>query len=140
MTDKTVALMYEYIKGQKVQMEEHMLSATELASMYGLMTLKHKPNAWLVTQILSDYVRDTNLNVAEYYYPHKRGVMRVYPEIVYKKPLDDFVFDLEPFKNKIYVAKYEKKKIHFQYAKFEKLEKDIVIPLTSIKFGNRKEN
>ena len=121
--------MYEYIKGQKVQMEEHMLSATELASMYGLETLKHKPNAILVGLILSDYVKDTNLNIAEYYYPHKKGVMRVYPEILYKKVLEKFVFDLEPFKQKVYVSKYERRKVKFIYAKFEKTEEPVIIPI-----------
>lgn len=113
--------VYEYIKGKKVQVEEHMLSATELASMYGLYTLNNNPNGLLVSQILSDYVRDTNLNVAEYYYPHNRGVMRVYPEIVYSKPLLDFCFDLKDGDEKIYVAKYEKKKINFIFKKTTKV-------------------
>ena len=122
--------VYEYIKGKKVQMEEHMLSATELASMYGLYTLKHNPNGLLVSQILADYVQDTNLNVAEYYYPHNKGVMRVYPEIVYTKPLFDFCFDLEDGDVKIYVAKYEKKKINFVFKK----------PVKIVQYGQRKEN
>lgn len=110
-------------------MEEHMLSATELASIYGLETLKHKPNAILVGLILFDYVKDTNLNIAEYYYPHKKGVMRVYPEMLYKKALEKFVFDLEPFKQKVYVSKYERRKVKFIYAKFEKAEKSVIIPI-----------
>lgn len=145
MTDKMTALMYEYIKGQKVQMEEHMLSATELASMYRLETLKHKPNAILVGLILSDYVKDTNLNIAEYYYPHKKGVMRVYPEVLYRKALEEFVFDLEPFKQKVYISRYEKRKVKFIYAKFEELKEPVVIPIGmhtrfNTNFDTRKEN
>lgn len=108
-------LMYEYIKGKKVQMEEHMLSATELAQLFGLYTLNNNPNGLLVAQILSDYVEDTNLNVSEYYYPHRKGVLRVYPELVYRKALYDFVFNLEDGEKKVYVSKHEKKKINFIY-------------------------
>lgn len=122
-------VMYEYIKGKKVQMEEHMLSATELASMFGLYTLNHNPNGLLVSQILSDYVQETNLNIAEYYYPHSRGAMRVYPEIVYRKALSDFVFDFEDGDKKVYVSKYEKKKINFVFK----------TPIKVIPYGKRKE-
>lgn len=100
-------------------MEEHMLSATELAKMYGLYTLNNNPNGLLVYHILATYVKDSNLNISEYYYPHGRGVMRVYPSIVYTKPLMDFVFDLEENKEYIYVANTPqgKSKINYKYIK-----------------------
>ena len=59
---------YKYIKGHEVVMDEHMLSATELAKIYGLYTLNNNPNGLLVTRILADYVSSNNLNVSEYYY------------------------------------------------------------------------
>ena len=54
---------YKYIKGHEVVMDEHMLSATELAKIYGLYTLNNNPNGLLVTRILADYVSSNNLNV-----------------------------------------------------------------------------
>lgn len=87
--------MYKYIKGHEVFMEEHMLSATELAKLFGLYSTNDKPHGLLVKHILADYVKDNNLNISEYYYAHGHGVMRVYPSMVYQKALLDFVFDLK---------------------------------------------
>lgn len=106
---------YRYIKGHEVFMEEHMLSATELAKLFGLYTLNNNPNGLLVSHILADYVRDSNLNVSEYYYPHGHGVMRVYPSIVYQKVLNDFVFDLEEGKEYTYVIHGENGKSKLNY-------------------------
>lgn len=111
--------MYKYIKGKEVLMEEHMLSATELAKQFGLYTVNGKPNGMLVTNILADYVKNSNLNVSDYYYPHGHGVMRVYPSIVYLKALNDFVFDLEEDVEYNYVieGKNGKSRIHFKHKK-----------------------
>lgn len=112
----TNSYVYEYIKGKKVSSNEHMFSATELAKKYGLFTFNMNPNGFLVSRLLSDYVIDNNLNVAEYYYPHSHGVMRVYPEMVYRKALSDFCFNLEENKEYVYVSRYpEKVKINYQY-------------------------
>lgn len=118
--------MYKYIKGKEVFMQEHMLSSTELARLFGLYTLNNNPNGLLVTRILADFVRDSNLNVSDYFYPHGRGVMRVYPEIVYRKALNDFVFDLENGKEYSYVThdKYGKHRINYKY--FEKRNGNVI--------------
>ena len=110
---------YTYIKGHKVVMDEHMLSATELAKIYGLYTLNNNPNGLLVTRILADYVSSNNLNVSEYYYPHKQGVMRVYPSFIYEKALTDFVFRLEEDKEYVYIVdnRNEKRKINYKFKK-----------------------
>ena len=110
---------YKYIKGHKVVMDEHMLSATELAKIYGLYTLNNNPNGLLVTRILADYVSSNNLNVSEYYYPHKQGVMRVYPSFIYEKALTDFVFRLEEDKEYVYIVdnRNEKRKINYKFKK-----------------------
>lgn len=92
-----------------------MLSATELAKLFGLYTLNNNPNGLLVSHILADYVKDSNLNVSEYYYPHGRGVMRVYPSMVYQKVLNDFVFDLEEGKEYTYVINTERGKSRLNY-------------------------
>lgn len=110
-----------------------MLSATELASIYGLYTVSGNPNGLLVSQILSDFVHDTNLNVSEYYYVHGHGVMRVYPKLVYEEALGNFVFDLRQGEQAIYVVKSEKKKINFVYNEPQ-------IGNKIIQYGKRKEN
>ena len=110
---------YKYIKGHEVVMDEHMLSATELAKIYGLYTLNNNPNGLLVTRILADYVSSNNLNVSEYYYPHRQGVMRVYPSFIYEKALTDFVFRLEEDKEYVYIVdnRNEKRKINYKFKK-----------------------
>lgn len=109
--------MYNYIKGCKVLMEEHMLSATELAKIFGLYTLNDNPNAALISCILADYVKESNLNISEYYYPHSHGVMRVYPSVVYQKVLNDFVFDLKEDMEYSYIVNEAngKKRISYKY-------------------------
>lgn len=107
--------VYEYIKGQTVTLTEHMLSATELAKRYGLYTLNNHPNGMLVSNILADYVKENNLNVAEYYYPHSRGCMRVYPAQIYHNALSDFIFPLEPNVEYTYQSKARKSKINYKY-------------------------
>ena len=110
---------YKYIKGHEAEMDEHMLSATELAKIYGLYTLNNNPNGLLVTRILADYVSSNNLNVSEYYYPHRQGVMRVYPSFIYEKALTDFVFRLEEDKEYVYIIdnRNEKRKINYKFKK-----------------------
>ena len=110
---------YKYIKGHEEVLDEHMLSATELAKIYGLYTLNNNPNGLLVTRILADYVSSNNLNVSEYYYPHKQGVMRVYPSFIYEKALTDFVFRLEEDKEYVYIIdnRNEKRKINYKFKK-----------------------
>ena len=111
--------MYKYIKGHEVLVDEHMLSATELAKIYGLYTLNNNPNGLLVTRILADYVSSNNLNVSEYYYPHRQGVMRVYPSFIYEKALTEFVFRLEEDKEYVYIVdnRNEKRKINYKFKK-----------------------
>ena len=107
--------VYEYIKGQTVTLTEHMLSATELAKRYGLYTLNNHPNGMLVTNILADYVKENNLNVSEYYYPHSRGCRRVQPAQIYPNALSDCIFPLEPNVEYTYQSKARKSKINYKY-------------------------
>lgn len=120
--------MYKYIKGHEVLIEEHMLSATELAKMFGLYTLNNNPNGFLVSCILADYIKDSNLNIYDYYYPHSRGVMRVYPSIVYDKVLYNFVFDLEENKEYVYVTRNgdRKSKINYKYKRPRTYDNNII--------------
>ena len=107
--------VYEYIKGQTITSTEHMLSATELAKCYGLYTLNNNPNGMLVTNILADYIENNNINVAEYYYPHSKGCMRVYSAHIYHPALLDFTFSLEPGIEYTYQSKVRKIRIKYRY-------------------------
>ena len=107
--------MYEYIKGKKVECEEHMLSASEIATIYGIQTENNQPHSLMIAAILRQYVANSNLNIAEYYYPHSRGCMRVYPELLWKPAMSDFIYynDLDVDNNqqtRIYKVDSEKKK------------------------------
>lgn len=129
--------MYKYIQGKEVLLKEHMLSATELAKVYGLYTLNNNPNGFLVSRILADYISDKNLNIAEYYYPHSRGVMRVYPAIVYDAALSNFVFDLQDGNEYTYIIKEEGKKSRINYK--YKARQNQIISMTERRKQNVKE-
>lgn len=120
--------VYEYIKGQTVTLTEHMLSATELARRYGLYTLNNNPNGVLITNILADYVKENNLNIAEYYYPHSKGCMRVYPAQLYHEALLDFTFPLESGVEYTYQSKARRSKIRYKYKQSKQNQN--VIPMT----------
>lgn len=131
--------MYEYIKGKKIDCEEHMLSASEIATMYGIQTENKQPHSLMIAAILREYVSKSNLNIAEYYYPHSRGCMRVYPEILWKPAMSEFMYynDLDVDNNKnsrIYKVDSEKKK--FVYVHNSEKIRPRVISLE----GRRKHN
>lgn len=114
--------MYEYIKGKKIQEEEHMLSASEIATMYGIQTENKQPHSLMIATILREYVNKTNLNIAEYYYPHSKGCMRVYPELLWKPAMSDFMYynnlDIDNDKqSRVYKIDSEKKKFIYVHNK-----------------------
>ena len=116
--------MYEYIKGKKIQEEEHMLSASEIATMYGIQTENKQPHSLMIAAILREYVNKTNLNIAEYYYPHSKGCMRVYPELLWKPAMSDFIYynnlDIDNDKqSRVYKIDSEKKKFVYVHNKPE---------------------
>lgn len=113
--------MYEYIKGKKIECDEHMLSASEIATMYGIQTESKQPHSLMVSAILREYVRKTNLNIAEYYYQHSRGCMRVYPELLWKPAMSEFMYynnlDIDNKKQTgIYKIDSEKKKFAYVHS------------------------
>lgn len=116
--------MYEYIKGKKIQTEEHMLSASEIAVMYGIQTENKQPHSLMIAAILREYVNKTNLNIAEYYYPHSKGCMRVYPELLWKPAMSDFMYynnlDINnDKKSRVYKVSSEKKNFVYVHNKPE---------------------
>lgn len=124
--------MYEYIKGKKVECEEHMLSASEIAMIYGIQTENKQPHSLMIAAILREYVRKTNLNVAEYYYQHSRGCMRVYPKLLWEPAMSEFMYynDLDIDNNeqsRVYKIDSEKKK--FIYVHSNKKQQQRVIDI-----------
>lgn len=124
--------MYEYIKGKKIQEEEHMLSASEIATMYGIQTENKQPHSLMIAAILREYVNKTNLNIAEYYYPHSKGCMRVYPELLWKPAMSDFMYynnlDIDNDKqSKVYKIDSEKKKFVYVHNKVQQQRRIISI-------------
>lgn len=108
--------MYKYLKGKEFTSEEHMLSCTEIASMY---CLKHcsskKPHSSLVSRVIKDYINSRNIKVDEIWYLGGRHAMRVYPEEIWKPALNNFVYDMHLNKNGEYEYDIpeEKSKITF---------------------------
>ena len=134
--------MYEYIKGKKIECEEHMLSASEIASMYGIQTENKQPHSLMIAAILRDYVRKTNLNIAEYYYSHNRGCMRVYPELLWKPAMSEFIYynDLDVDNNqqtKVYKIDSEKKKFVYIQSKNKQPQRIISLEERRKYNGNR---
>jgi hypothetical protein len=124
--------MYEYIKGKKVELEEHMLSASEIATIYNIFTVEGKqPHGLMISALLRQFIDKTNLNVAEYYYPHSRGAMRVYPEMVWKPAMNKFIYDNNldiDFSNdkRIFKLDSERKKFMYIHSKTVKQSKRII--------------
>lgn len=124
--------MYEYIKGKKIQTEEHMLSASEIAVMYGIQTENKQPHSLMIAAILREYVNKTNLNIAEYYYPHSKGCMRVYPKLLWKPAMSDFMYynnlDIDNDKqSRVYKIDSEKKKFIYVHNKVQQQRRIISI-------------
>ena len=109
---------YKYIRGTEIFSSEHMLSATELARSYGLLTKNGKPNAPLVTQVIADYFTALGVIVDSYYYVHSHGVMQVYSIFYYGNALSSFVRALEEDKEYEYSPlNPDKRAIKYKYKK-----------------------
>ena len=81
--------MYTYYK--KVQDEEHMLYATEIAELYGVVSVNNIPATRLVSRLLDEYIKKNNLEAEQHYYITKRGFQsKVYPASVYSVVMEEF--------------------------------------------------
>lgn len=114
--------MYEYIKGKKVELDEHMLSASEIATLYSIVTVESKqPHSLMVSAVIREHIRANNMNISEYYYPHSRGCMRVYPVMLWKPIMDKFIYDNDLDINKeqqmVYKVDAENKKFIYMCRK-----------------------
>lgn len=80
-------MKYKYIHGEAVEMEEHMLSATEIAKLYGIFT----PNSTPGGVMIGDYLQQHMEGNLQYFYPYSHGVMKVYPQDFYSYWMDMLV-------------------------------------------------
>ena len=138
--------MYEYIKGKQIQCPEHMLSATEIATIYGIYRVpnkvgeKLKPNPLVVGAVLKEYDIAKNLNISEFYYPHGRGCMRVYPEILWKPAMDEFIYKNELYKHPIEKQFFKVDRESKTYSYYYKEPSLIIDFTTKQKRGNQNGN
>lgn len=84
-------MKYKYIRGESVELDEHMLSATEIAKLYGIFTKSGTPNGVMVGDYLQQHVKDS----PQYFYPFSHGVMKVYPQDFYTCWMSKFVETLK---------------------------------------------
>lgn len=68
-------MKYKYIQGEAVELDEHMLSATEIANLYGIYSQRGTPNGVMI----GDYLQQHMEGNLQYFYPYSHGVMKVYP-------------------------------------------------------------
>lgn len=72
--------------------EEHYLNPHEIAIQYNIYTKTGKPHGTFVARLLTEYQKLTNNGLKIYYHTHQ-GMMRVYPEAVYKPLMDKLIMD-----------------------------------------------
>ena len=131
---------YKYIGGHEILCDEHMLSATELAKRYGIVTVNDKPNGLLVCHLLNDYIYDSKIFMYEYYYPHAHGIMRVYPFALYDKVLNNFILKLNENTEYEYITKDTRKGIKKIKYKYKSTNKIIDTNMEEKINGNRNES
>ncbi|MDV3428308.1 MAG: hypothetical protein LIR50_15025 [Bacillota bacterium] len=74
--------MYEYYR--KVNKEEHMLFAKEIAIKYGIYTVNNLPHSRLISHILME-IRLHTADCEQLYYSTRNGLAKVYPAYIYKQ-------------------------------------------------------
>lgn len=81
--------MYTYYK--KIEKDEHMLYASEIAEAYGILTVNNKCATRLVSNLLDDYIKKNNLKSEQLYYITTRGfIVKVYPRDLYREVMYKF--------------------------------------------------
>lgn len=76
--------MYTYYN--KVEKQEHLLYASEIAYSYGLKTINDKPATSLVSSLLDNYIKEKKLEDKQLYYKTHKGFMtKVYPMSIYSE-------------------------------------------------------
>ena len=85
--------MYTYYK--KIEKEEHMLYASEIALMFNLYSVNDKPATNFVSALLGEYIKDNKLEEDQLYYVTSKGfVTKVYPKDIYFKAIKKLKHEL----------------------------------------------
>lgn len=85
----------EYTYYKSVKSNEHMLYASEIADMCGILSVANMPASRLITAILNRYIEKHNIKHEQLYYLTRSGFMtKVYPKDIYENAIIDFSKEL----------------------------------------------
>lgn len=79
-------MLFKYFK--EVHSTEHMLYSKEIASMYNLIDAKGTPRFRVVTNAISKYIKENNINHEPIYYETKYGLCQVFPRKLYEPAME----------------------------------------------------
>ncbi len=72
--------------------EEHYLNPYEIACLYGVRSKQDKSHNRFVARLLTEYCKTMNIT-EKIYYETQQGMMRVYPESIYRPLMDKLLED-----------------------------------------------
>lgn len=78
-----------YIYYQPVANEEHMLYASEISTLYGIVTESGKPASRVVSHYLKKYC--VLHKIMPLFYPTKNGLTQVYSREIYANAMREFI-------------------------------------------------
>lgn len=85
----------EYTYYKPVKSNEHMLYASEIADMYGILTTNNNPATRFIAAIIEDYIRRYKIEYEQLYYLTIRGFMtKVYSKEIYHAAMVKFAEEL----------------------------------------------
>jgi hypothetical protein len=76
----------------ELNVEEHYLNPYEIACKYRIVSKTGQAHNRFVARLLTEYCKKMNIE-DKIYYQTKQGMMRVYPEAVYKPLMDKLIMD-----------------------------------------------
>lgn len=81
-------MIYKYYK--ELYSEEHMLYSKEIASIYNLIDEKGNPRYRVVTNAISKYLKDNDIDYEPFYYETKYGLCQVFPKRLYEPAMANY--------------------------------------------------
>lgn len=84
--------MDKYVYYMRIEHEEHMLYANEIAKMYGMFKNNNPnhPDSAKVVNIMKKYAKSHDIEIKDIYYHTKYGLKKVYPEILYRTAIEEY--------------------------------------------------
>lgn len=102
----------EYYK--KVEIKEHMLYASEIAELFGILSRTNKPAIKFISQLLKEEI--INKKEEQLYYNAKDGLRKVYPKSIYidaMKKLNERLKHIKKDKQGFYYIKLNNEKNYY---------------------------